>query len=63
MAHGGRCLGSIHLADVLRPEAIVAVRRLREMGLRTVLLTGDRKAVANAAGKSLGADDVAGELC
>ena len=62
VARSGRCLGSIHLADVLRPEAVEAVRRLREMGLRTVLLTGDRKAVADAVGKSLGVDEIAAEL-
>jgi Cd2+/Zn2+-exporting ATPase/Cu+-exporting ATPase len=62
VARSGRCLGSIHLADVLRPEAVEAVRRLREMGLRTVLLTGDRKAVADAVGKALGVDEIAAEL-
>jgi Cu+-exporting ATPase len=62
VARSGRWRGSIHLADVLRPEAVEAVRRLREMGLRTVLLTGDRKAVADAVGKALGVDDIAAEL-
>jgi Cd2+/Zn2+-exporting ATPase/Cu+-exporting ATPase len=62
VARGGRCLGSVHVADVLRPEAVQAVRRLRDMRLRTVLLTGDRKAVADAVGKALGVDEVAAEL-
>lgn len=62
VARGGRCLGSIHVADVLRPEAVDSVRRLRAMGLRTVLLTGDRKAVADAVGKSLGVDEIGAEL-
>ncbi|HVR83908.1 MAG TPA: heavy metal translocating P-type ATPase, partial [Planctomycetota bacterium] len=62
VARSGRCLGSIHLADVLRPEAVEAVRRLRGMALRTVLLSGDRKAVADAVGKALGVDEIAAEL-
>lgn len=62
VGRAGRCLGTIHIADVLRPEAIEAVRRLREMGLRTVLLTGDRNAVADAVGKALGVDEIAAEL-
>lgn len=62
VARSGRCLGTIHVADVLRPEAVEAVRRLREMGLRTVLLTGDRKVVAEAVGKSLGVDEIGAEL-
>jgi Cd2+/Zn2+-exporting ATPase/Cu+-exporting ATPase len=62
VARAGRYIGSIHIADVLRPEAAQAVRRLREMGLRTVLLTGDRKAVADAVGKALGVEEIASEL-
>lgn len=62
VARSGGCLGSIHLADVLRPEAAQAVRLLRQMGLRTVLLTGDRQAVAEAVGKALGVDEIAAEL-
>lgn len=62
VARGGRCLGSIRIADVLRPEAVEAVWQLRGMGLRTLLLTGDRKAVADAVGRSLGVDEVAAEL-
>lgn len=62
VAKAGRCLGNILIADVLRPEAAEAVRRLREMGLRTVLLTGDRKRVAEAIGKALGVDEFEAEL-
>ena len=58
----GRVIGAIHLSDVLRPEAKEAVRRLRALGLRTVLLTGDARAVALAVGKDLQVDDVRGEL-
>jgi Cd2+/Zn2+-exporting ATPase/Cu+-exporting ATPase len=62
VARGGRLLGAIHVADVLRPEATAAVGQLRAMGLRTVLLTGDVASIANAVGTQLGVDDVGAGL-
>jgi P-type Cu+ transporter len=55
-------LGAIDVADALRPEAAGAVRALRDMGLRTVLLTGDVGAVADAVGEELHVDDIGAEL-
>ncbi|MBU8896040.1 cation-translocating P-type ATPase [Corallococcus sp. M34] len=62
VARGGRLLGALHLADVLRPEAPRAVSVLKQLGLRTVLLTGDASAVADTVGRQLGVDEVCGEL-
>jgi P-type E1-E2 ATPase len=62
VARSGRLLGAIHIADVLRPEAIAAVAALRSMGLRTVLLTGDNPAIADAVGKQLAVDEIGGGL-
>jgi heavy metal translocating P-type ATPase len=62
VARGERYLGAIDIVDQVRPESAAAVRALRAMGLRTVLLTGDRAAVAAAVGRELGVDEVAGEL-
>jgi Cd2+/Zn2+-exporting ATPase/Cu+-exporting ATPase len=62
VATAGRILGSIRIADVLRVEARTAVAEMKNLGLRTVLLTGDRKEIANAAARELGVDDVAVEL-
>ena len=58
VGRNGRLLGSLHIEDALRPEAVQAVAALRTMGLRTVLLTGDTEAIAQAAGKRLGLDEV-----
>lgn len=58
----GRLLGSLQIADALRPEAALAVAALRTMGLRTVLLTGDAAGIARAVGKQLGVDEVHAEL-
>jgi len=62
VAHGGLYLGSIRIADVLRPEAVKAVRELRDMSIRTLLLTGDASTIANHVGKQLQVDEVLGEL-
>jgi len=62
VASGGRLLGAIRIADVLRSEATAAVAEMRNLGLRTVLLTGDRKEIADATGKELGVDEVQSEL-
>ena len=62
VATGGRLLGSIRIADVLRAEATAAVAEMRNLGLRTVLLTGDRKEIADATAKELGVDEVQSEM-
>jgi Cd2+/Zn2+-exporting ATPase/Cu+-exporting ATPase len=62
VARGGRLLGSLHIADALRPESIQALAELRQMGLLIVLLTGDAMAIARAVGNQLGIDQVEAEL-
>jgi len=62
VARGGQLLGSIGIADVLRPEARQAVVAFKRLGLRTVLLTGDARAIAAAIGQRLGVDEVQAEL-
>jgi len=62
VAKGGRVLGTIRIADVLRPEAKSAVTAMREMGLKTVLLSGDTQEVTTSVGRDLGVDQAVGEL-
>ena len=50
----GRLVGSFALADELRPGAAAAIGRLRAMGIEPVLLTGDRREVAEALAQALG---------
>lgn len=50
----GRIQAVIAVADTLRPGAYRAVDRLRRLGLRTVLATGDREATARAVAAELG---------
>ena len=62
VARGGRFLGTLQIADTLRPEAKDAIRSLKAMRLRTVLLTGDAKAVAEDVGHKLGLDEIVSDL-
>jgi heavy metal translocating P-type ATPase len=62
VARQGRFLGTLVVADRLRAEATKAIQDLKAMGLKTVLLTGDAKAVAEDIGKKLGVDEIAAEL-
>ncbi len=62
VAQDGRYLGNIQIADVLRAGSLEAVRRLREMKIRTVLLTGDAAVIAQKVGKELGVDAVEADL-
>lgn len=63
LAADGRFLGWLLLADEPRPEAVEALQELRALGItRQVLLTGDRKAVANAIAGRLGITEVEAEV-
>jgi P-type Cu+ transporter len=50
--------GVIAVADVVKPTSAEAVRDLRALGLRPVLLTGDHEAAARAVATEVGLDDV-----
>ncbi|QLE42626.1 copper-translocating P-type ATPase [Nostoc sp. C052] len=56
VAIGGTLAGLIGVSDTLRPDAQSTVDKLRQMGLRVMLLSGDRKEAASAIAKQLGLD-------
>jgi len=58
VAKGHSLLGSICIADQLRPESAAAMRALESMGIETVLLTGDAAAVAASVAQTLGVKTV-----
>jgi Cd2+/Zn2+-exporting ATPase len=58
----GDLLGRVILRDDIRPQSAVVVEALRNEGLRTVVLTGDRQATAGYLRAELKLDDVRGEL-
>ena len=51
VARAGQVLGSIRIADVLRPEAKNAVAAMQRMALKTVLLSGDTQAATTSVGR------------
>jgi P-type Cu2+ transporter len=55
-------LGAVALADVIRPSSKEAVRTLHGMGIDVVMLTGDKKEVAEWVGSELGLDRVIAEV-
>jgi Cd2+/Zn2+-exporting ATPase len=61
VAHGN-LLGRVILRDDIRPQAASVVEELRREGLRTVVLTGDRRATAEFLRDQLKLDDVRAEL-
>jgi len=52
-----RPVGAIALADIIRPESGEAVRRLKAMGVRCMMLTGDNRDVAAWVAGELGLDE------
>ena len=50
--------GEIEIADTVKPEAADAVKRLRSMGLEVWMITGDRRAAAEAAACEVGIENV-----
>ncbi|AFY34657.1 cation-translocating P-type ATPase [Calothrix sp. PCC 7507] len=56
VAVGGSLAGLIAVSDTLRPDAQATVNKLRQMGMRVMLLSGDRPEAASAVAKQLGLD-------
>ena len=54
----GKLAGMIAVADVLKEDSPQAIRELRNMGIRVVMLTGDNRRTADAIGRQAGVDEV-----
>ena len=57
-----RVEGAIALADIIRPESREALRRLKAMGIRAMMLTGDAEAVARWVAHELALDEYFAEV-
>jgi len=58
----GVAVGGIVVSDLIKDSAAGAVARLRAMGLRTILLTGDHRGAADIVGAQVGVDEVLAEV-
>ena len=59
---GDELKGAIALADIIRPESKEAIARLKAMSIRCIMLTGDKKEVADWVAKEIGLDEVIAEV-
>ncbi len=62
VARDGQAMGVLALADTIKEGAAETISRLRQLGLETVMMTGDRQAAADAVASQLGIDLVEAEV-
>ncbi|TPQ30679.1 heavy metal translocating P-type ATPase [Cupriavidus pinatubonensis] len=62
VAHGGRLIGLIAIADAPRPTSAAAIKKLRERGVQVAMLTGDNKATAERIAADLGIELVLSDV-
>lgn len=55
-------LGLLAFGDTVKPTAALAIAKLHEQGVRSVLVTGDNRGSAQAVGKLLGIDEIRAEV-
>ncbi len=58
----GIVVGAVALADIIRPESKPAIAALKEMGIRTMMLTGDNRQVARWVAEEVGLDEYFAEV-
>lgn len=58
----GAVIGAVVLADVIRKESYETVQRLKELGIQSMMLTGDARAVAKTVAEELGLADYFAEV-
>jgi heavy metal translocating P-type ATPase len=62
VAEDNKLVGAIYLEDVIKESSISAIAAIKSLGLKTIMLTGDNKAVALKIAKEAGVDEVEYEL-
>jgi Cd2+/Zn2+-exporting ATPase/Cu+-exporting ATPase len=62
VAQGRNLLGAIVVADAVRLEAASAIKAIHSMGIRTILLTGDARSVAEVIARALGISEIGADL-
>ncbi|WP_295090112.1 heavy metal translocating P-type ATPase [Ruminococcus sp.] len=55
---GEKSIGLIAVADVIREDSIDAIKQMKKMGIRTIMLTGDNEITAKAIGEQAGVDEI-----
>ncbi|HCA20758.1 MAG TPA: Cu2+-exporting ATPase, partial [Lachnospiraceae bacterium] len=61
-ASAGNVIGMMAVADTIKDDCTEAVSRLKEMGMRVIMLTGDNRRTAEAIGRMAGVDEVIADV-
>jgi Cu2+-exporting ATPase len=62
LIEGDKVLGALALADIVRKESVEAILKLKEMGIKCLMLTGDNSYVAASVARELELDDYFAEV-
>jgi len=62
IGYGGRFAGYLTIADAIKEDAAAAIRQLRTLGIKTVMLSGDKSSVVSFVAAQLGIQDAYGDL-
>ncbi len=62
VAIGGKPAGLIAVADIIKESSLDAIRKIHDMGIETVMITGDHRRTAQAIAKQVGIDSVIAEV-
>ena len=62
LASGGSVTGLIGISDPIKPDSKEAVQRLKKIGLKVIMLTGDNRVTAEAVAKETGIDEFIAEV-
>ncbi len=55
-SENGKVIGVLAVADALKEDSIIAIQRLKQIGYKTVMITGDNERTANTIAKEVGID-------
>ena len=58
----GNYAGIVAVADTIKETSTAAIKRMKEMGLEVIMITGDNKQTANAIAKQAGVDQIIAEV-